>query len=83
MICEKAAALRKAGVLSVEVDGFKAELAPMEIELPRQVAALKELDPDIDYSDPYDDPQMYGRSDGEPAPGFQRPYSTLRGEDDN
>lgn len=67
----------------MEVDGFKANLAPfLEALAPRSPGVEKELDADIDYNDPYDDPEMYGRGSSERAPGFQRPYSTLR-EDDN
>lgn len=76
VIVEKAPALRKAGVLRVEVDGFSAELAPYAE--PIRPALEKERDPEIEYEDPFDDPEMYGLGPGAKTPGFQRPYSTLK-----
>jgi hypothetical protein len=75
-IAEAARVLRAAGVLRLEVDGLKLELAATETMSPISVSLDDALPysplPDLsDEVDALNDPATFGRRDGK-VPGFQR-----------
>jgi hypothetical protein len=75
-IAEAARALRAAGVLRLEVDGLKLELAAPEATPTASESHIDALPysplPDLsDEVDALNDPATFGRRDGK-VPGFQR-----------
>lgn len=67
LIAEKAPALRKAGVTSLDLDGVCIELAPVEPEYAQPGKGIRELADEL--SNPLDDAATYGMPDGF-VPGY-------------